>query len=48
MNELELLKLFQLSNCDLFFSQHAYSIYKVRKPRITKLGQGVRRKGTLP
>ena len=33
---------FQLSSGDLIFSQHAYSIFKVRKPRITKIGQGVR------
>ena len=33
------MKLFQLANADLFlFLQHAYSIYKVRKPRMTKLG----------
>ena len=35
------LQLFQLSNGDLLFSEYAYSIYKVRKPRMTKLGQGV-------
>ena len=33
-------KLFQLLNGDLLFSKHAYSIYKVRKPKMTKLGQG--------
>ena len=32
--------LFQLSNGDLSFSCHAYSICKVRKPKMTKLGQG--------
>ena len=41
MNELLVLKLFQLSNGDLLFSKHDYSLYKVGKPRITKLGQGV-------
>ena len=41
MNELSVLKLFQLSNDDLLFSKHDYSLYKVRKPRMTKLGQGV-------
>ena len=48
VNGLSVLKLFQLSNDDLLFSQHAYSIYKVRKLKITKLGQGVRSQGTLP
>ena len=37
MNELSVLKLFQLSNGDLLFSKHD----KMRKPRMTKLGQGV-------
>jgi len=41
VNELSVLKLFQLSNDDLLFSKHDYSLYKVRKPRMTKLGQGV-------
>ena len=43
MHGLSALKLFQLSNGNLLFSQHAYiySIYKVCKPRLTKLGQGV-------
>ena len=41
MNGLSVLKLFQCSNGDLKFSEHAYSIYKVRKPRMTELGQGV-------
>ena len=41
MNELSVLKLFQLSNGDLLFSKHGYSLCKVRKPRMTKLGQGV-------
>ena len=41
-NGLSVLKLFQLSIGDLLFSYHAYSIYKVRKPRITKLGLGIR------
>ena len=40
VNELSVLKLFQLSNGDLF-SKHYYSLYKARKPRMTKLGQGV-------
>ena len=39
--ELSVLKLFQLSNSDLLFSKRDYSLYKVRKPRMTKLGQGV-------
>ena len=41
VNELSVLKLFQVSNGDLLISKHDYSIYKVRKPRMTKLGQGV-------
>ena len=41
MNGLSVLKLFQCSNGDLKFSEHAYSIYKVGKPRMTELGQGV-------
>ena len=41
MNELSVLKLFQFSNGDLLFSKHDYRLYKVRKPRMTKLGQGV-------
>ena len=41
VNGLSILKLFKLSNGDLCFSYYAYSIYKVRKPRMTKLGQGV-------
>mgnify|MGYP000279282549 CR=1 FL=1 len=41
VNELSVLKLFQLSNGDLLFSKHDYSLYKARKPRMTKLGQGV-------
>ena len=36
VNGLSVLKLFQLSSDDLLFSQHAYSIYKVRKPRKKK------------
>ena len=48
VNELCALKLFQLSNGDLSISLHAFSIYKVLKPRITKLGQDVRNQGTLP
>ena len=40
LNRLHVLKLFQFSNGDLVFSYHAYSIYKVNKPRMTKLGQG--------
>ena len=35
-NGCSVLKLFQLLNGDSSFSQHAYSIYKVRKPRMTK------------
>ena len=41
VNELSVLKVFQLSNGDLLFSKHDYSLYKARKPRMTKLGQGV-------
>ena len=41
VNELSVLKLFQLSNGDVLFSKHDYSLYKVREPRMTKLGQGV-------
>ena len=41
VNELSVLKLFQLSNGDLLFSKHDYNLYKARKPRMTKLGQGV-------
>ena len=41
VNELSVLKLFQLSNGDVLFSKHDYSLYKARKPRMTKLGQGV-------
>ena len=41
------LSLFQLSNGDLLFSQLAYNIYEVCKPRKTKLGQGVKNQGTL-
>ena len=40
-NWLSVSKLFQFSNGALLFSYHAYSIYKVRKPRMTKLGQGI-------
>ena len=41
VNKLSVLKLYQLSNGDLLFSKHDYSLYKVGKPRMTKLGQGV-------
>ena len=41
VKELSVLKLFQLSNGDLLFSKNDYSLYKARKPRMTKLGQGV-------
>ena len=41
LNGRSVLKLFQLSNGDLLFSYNAYSIYKVHKTRMTKLGQGV-------
>ena len=41
VNELSVMKLLQLSNGDLLFSKHDYSLYKARKPRMTKLGQGV-------
>ena len=41
VNVLSVLKLFQLSNGNLLFSKHDYSLYKARKPRMTKLGQGV-------
>ena len=40
VNGSSVFKLLQLSNGDLLFSKHAYSIYKVRKPRMTTLGQG--------
>ena len=41
-NGQSVLKLFQLSDGDSFFSyKRAYSIYKMRKPRMAKLGQGV-------
>ena len=44
---LSVLKLFKLSNGDLLFLEHAFNnIYKVCKPRMTKLGQEVRSKGT--
>ena len=48
LNELSVLKLFQLLNGDLLFSQHAYSTYKVRKPRMTKLGQSVEVRAHYP
>ena len=38
VNELSVLKLFHLLNSDILFSQLAYSTYKVRKPRMRKLG----------
>ena len=38
VNELSVLKLFQLSNGDLT----AHTIYNVREPRMTKSGQGVK------
>ena len=41
VNGISVLKLFQLSNGDLLFSKHEYSLYNARKPRMTKLGQGV-------
>ena len=41
------LKLFQLSNGD-FRSMPTYSIYKVRKPRMTKLEQGVEVRAHYP
>ena len=41
VNGLSGLKLFQLSNGDLVILQRLYSIYKMRKTRMTKLGQGV-------
>ena len=41
VNELSILTLFQLLNGDLLFSQHAYSIYKVHEPRMTKFRQVV-------
>ena len=41
VNWLSVLKLFQLSIGDLLFLQHTYAIYKVRKRRMMKLGQGV-------
>ena len=48
VNEPSVLKLFQLSSVDLFFSDYAYSICKVRKTRMTKFWQGVRSYCTLP
>ena len=39
MNVRSVVKLFQLLTDDLLFSYHPYSIYKVRKPRMTKLGR---------
>ena len=41
VNVLSVLKLFQLSNGDSLFSKPDYSLYKARKPKMTKLGQGV-------
>ena len=41
VNELLVFKLFQLTNGDLLFPKHDYSLYKARNPRMTKLGQGV-------
>ena len=46
VNELSVLKLLQLLNCDLLLSWYAFSIYKLRKPRMTNLAQGVRSWGT--
>ena len=48
LTEVSVLKLFQLSNGDLLFSLHAYSNYKVRKPKMTKLGQGVEVRAHYP
>ena len=39
VNGRSVLKLLQLSNCDLLFLYHAYSISKVRQPRMTELEQ---------
>ena len=39
---LPVLKLVHLSKVKLFLSWHAHSIYKVRKPKMTKLRQGVK------
>ena len=41
VNNLLVLKLFHPLNGDLSFSFYDYSIYKVRKSRMTRLGQGV-------
>ena len=48
VNTLSVLKSFQLSNVDLLFSYHAYSIRKVRKPKMTKLGKGVEVRAHYP
>ena len=40
VDELSVLKMFQLSNGVLILSWLAYILYKVREPRMTKLGQG--------
>ena len=49
MNGISDLKLFQLSNGDLLFrSMPTASTKKVRKPRMTKLGQGVEVRAFYP
>ena len=48
LNGPSVLKLIQLANGDLFFSQYAYSTYKVRKPKMTKLGQSVEVRAHYP
>ena len=45
MNELSVLKLFQLSNGDLLFHSLPKASTKLRKPRMMKLGQDVLRLG---
>ena len=47
VSELTVFKSLQLSNGDLLFLKLAYSIYIVRKPRMTKQGQSVRGHTTL-
>ena len=47
-NRLLVLELFQLFNGYLLFSQHAYSINKVRKSRMMTLGQGVEVRAHYP
>ena len=48
MNGLSVLKLLHISNGDLLFRSLLYSTNKVRKPRKTKLGQGVEVRAHYP